>query len=332
MNHRERFVRAMNFRPVDRLPVLEWAGWWDRTVNRWREEGLPPERTDAGDIRAWFGLDPHRQIGLGPQGPGMPPAPGHGQGRMANAADYEHLKAYLFPKEPFNRDQVRAWAAQQSRGDLVVWISLEGFFWFPRTLLGIEPHLYAFYDQPDLIHTMNRDLLAYNRRVVEEFCSLCTPDFMTFAEDMSYNHGPMISQALFDEFQAPYYQDLIPLLTERGIIPFVDTDGNVEDLVPWFTQVGMEGFLPLERQAGIDIAALRQRHPRLKMIGAFDKTVMHQGETALRAEFERLLPVMRQGGYIPAVDHQTPPDVSLENYWVYVALLREYCTRAAADV
>ena len=60
------------------------------------------------------------------------------------------------------------------------------------------------------------------------------------------------------------------------------------------------------------------------MIGGFDKTIMHKGEAALRAEFERLLPAVRSGGYIPAVDHQTPPDVSLENYHTYMRLFQEY--------
>jgi uroporphyrinogen-III decarboxylase len=63
------------------------------------------------------------------------------------------------------------------------------------------------------------------------------------------------------------------------------------------------------------------------MIGAFDKTVMHLGEAAVRAEFERLCPVMQTGGFIPSVDHQTPPAVGLEQYKQYVALLKEYAKR-----
>jgi hypothetical protein len=63
------------------------------------------------------------------------------------------------------------------------------------------------------------------------------------------------------------------------------------------------------------------------MVGGFDKTVMHRGEETMRAEFERLLPVMRSGGYVPGCDHQTPPDVSLEDYRLYVRLLREYAER-----
>ena len=40
-------------------------------------------------------------------------------------------------------------------------MTFDGFFWFPRTLLGIEPHLYSFYDQPELLHRMNRDQTDY---------------------------------------------------------------------------------------------------------------------------------------------------------------------------
>ena len=44
----------------------------------------------------------------------------------------------------------------------------------------------------------------------------------------------------------------------------------------------------------------------------------------MRAEFERLVPLMKKGGFIPSVDHQTPPGVSLEEYRVYLRLLEEY--------
>jgi hypothetical protein len=52
--------------------------------------------------------------------------------------------------------------------------------------------------------------------------------------------------------------------------------------------------------------------------------VMNRGEAAMRAEFERLAPLMNSGGFIPSVDHQTPPGVSLAEYRSYVRLLEEY--------
>lgn len=93
---------------------------------------------------------------------------------------------------------------------------------------------------------------------------------------------------------------------------------------PWFARAGIEGILPLERQAGVDLERLRQRYPRFLFLGHYDKMVMPKGEQAMREEFERLLPVMRQGGFLPSVDHQTPPGVSLENYRIYLKLYAEY--------
>jgi len=45
-------------------------------------------------------------------------------------------------------------------------------------------------------------------------------------------------------------------------------------------------------------------------------------------EFERLLPVMRSGRFIPSCDHQTPPAVSPEQYTIYMRLMKEYCQKA----
>ncbi len=50
---------------------------------------------------------------------------------------------------------------------------------------------------------------------------------------------------------------------------------------------------------------------------------------ALTDRLNRILPVMKSGGYIPSVDHQTPPGVSLENYQTYTRLFREYAEKAA---
>jgi len=49
----------------------------------------------------------------------------------------------------------------------------------------------------------------------------------------------------------------------------------------------------------------------------------------MREEFQRLLPISRQGGFIPSCDHQTPPAVSLADYRLYVELLHEHAREAA---
>lgn len=71
MTNRERFDAALHFRAADRCPVYEWAAWWDKTVERWRGEGIP----DGIDINAFFGQDAVRQFHLPIRLPGCPAAP-----------------------------------------------------------------------------------------------------------------------------------------------------------------------------------------------------------------------------------------------------------------
>ncbi|MFC1452048.1 uroporphyrinogen decarboxylase family protein [Verrucomicrobiota bacterium] len=329
MTTRDRVLAVLNLEPFDRLPVVEWAGWWDRTIDRWHSEGLPADVTDRYDICRHFGLDVLKQDWMRSRAPGCPEAKSHGAGILASEQDYERIRECLYPLPVVDRERWACWAGEQKRGEVALWFTVEGFFWFPRTLLGIERHLYAFYDQPALMHRMNEDLSNWMLAVIDELCSVCVPDFMTFAEDMSYNHGPMVSEQLFEEFMAPYYRKVVPALRERGIITIIDSDGDVSVPAHWFERVGLEGILPLERQAGVDIAALRAEHPRMRFIGHFDKMVMNKGEARMRAEFERLLPTARKGGYFISCDHQTPPGVSYEDYMLYLSLFKEYAVKAA---
>ena len=325
MTHVERFNAVMNFEEVDRYPRIEWAGYWELTTDRWRAEGLDTTLQGAETIRESLGLDPYSQFWMAPGSAETPKPTHHGSGILKNQAEYEAILPTLYARRDFSSDYCQRVKAENVAGERVVWITFNGFFWNPRTLFGIERQLFAFYDHPELYHRMNRDLLKYNLRMLDRFCEeMCVPQFTTIAEDMSYNHGPMLSKELFDEFLAPYYKPLTAALRERGIRVFVDSDGDVEPLIPWLKEVGAEGILPLERMAGVDVANIRAMHPEWLMIGAYDKMVMKNGEAAMQAEFERLAPTMRGGGFIPSVDHQTPPDVSFANYQTYLALLKQY--------
>ena len=314
----------MNFQPVDRLPRWEWAMWWDKTIERWKTEGLPGDLSQVIDIARYFGLDPYQQYWFSTTDPTIGAVQHHVEGIVSNMDDYLRIRPQLYPDHGDAIASMRPWAALQSRGEAVVWITLEGFFWFPRTLMGFTKISLAFYDQPELLHQINNDLTEFNLKILDQLDKVCLPTFATIAEDMSYNHGPMISEKHFDEFIAPYYRRIVPRLQEMGAMVIVDTDGDVTRMVPWLTREGIHGVLPLERQAGVDGMKLRKEFPELRMVGHFDKMTMNRGESAMREEFERLRPLIASGGFIPSVDHQTPPGVSMSSYRVFRRLLDEY--------
>lgn len=318
MNSRQRFQAVMNFHAFDRLPMTESYWWWDKTLSRWYDEGLPKELTSHGEICQHLGLDLHRIFWLSVW-----------HDVLATEADFERIMRPMMDSYELPREELELYAREQQEGRAFLWCQFDGFFWFPRKIMGIERHLLAFYDEPAYMHKLNQCLLEFNLRVLDELCRICTPDVISLAEDMSYNHGPMLSKDSFDEFLAPYYRQLVPEITGRGILPIVDSDGDITRLIPWLNEMGIQGLTPLERMAGTDVNQIRRDWPRWRMFGAFDKTTMNKGEAAMRREFERLLPLMRSGGYLPSCDHQTPPEVSLADYHLYVRLLGEYCRLAA---
>ena len=330
MNTRERYLSVLSFRkPVSRLPMFEWAWWWDKTFQRWQGDGLPAHLREA-DLFDYFGLDYLACVNATTISDLCTQPAYHGAPRILDEKEYDAVRPYILNDSLISaiRDEALSFKARHDRGEIALRLWLDGFFWFPRSLFGIENHFLAFYDYPRLMHRMNSELVEFELKVMEEIFPIITPDMVGFAEDMSYNHGPMLSRAMFNEFMVPYYERVIPYIKGRNIKVMVDSDGDVTKIIPWFLPLGVDGIYPLERQAGVDVAAIRRKYPKLLMMGAYDKMVMSKGEGEMRREFERLLPVMKTGGYVPSVDHQTPPGVSLDNYRIYLRLFEEYCEKA----
>ncbi len=328
MTARERFVKTLNFEKCrDRLPMIEWAAWWDLTIDRWKTEGLPKDISWDAAVE-YFGLDTLVCIGAG--GGPVGEYPQSVSRVVTDEKSYDAIRPYMYADSTVEEAKKHAQRLKErhDHGEISIRVWLDGYFWFPRGMMGIEPHLLAFYDQPELMHRINSDLADFNNTAIKAICTVLKPDMVGFAEDMSYNHGPMLSRELFNEFLLPYYKRTVPVIKELGVKVLVDTDGDVTAMVPWLIDAGIEGVYPLERQAGVDIAKIRRLFPQFIMMGGYDKMVMSKGEKEMRAEFERLLPVMRSGGFIPSVDHQTPPEVSLGNFKIYMKLYREYCEKA----
>ena len=124
----------------------------------------------------------------------------------------------------------------------------------------------------------------------------------------------------------PHYKNVTEFLHKHGIdIITVDSDGNIEKLMPLWLESGVNGFLPLEVAAGMDAVALRKEYGKdVILIGNIDKGVLARGKEAIQQEVMSKVPyLLSQGGYFPAIDHGVPPDVSFENYMYYLRLSRE---------
>jgi uroporphyrinogen decarboxylase len=200
-----------------------------------------------------------------------------------------------------------------------------GFYGTLRFLMGEERLLFNFYDDPNLVRDFMNALADLWIRLWGEVLSEIKVDCVNFWEDMAYRSGPFISPEMFRKFMLPSYQKVTSFLREMGVkIILVDTDGNIEKLVPLFMESGITAIFPFEVQAGNDILSFRRKYPRLQILGGIDKMKIALGKTAIDEELKSKIPFMlKTGGYVPHVDHQVHPDISWENFKYYRTRLKE---------
>jgi uroporphyrinogen decarboxylase len=198
-----------------------------------------------------------------------------------------------------------------------------GFSFLPRFLMGDVQYMLSLYDDPDCIKELNRFFLDFVKDYWSHILTEYEVDCVFILEDMAYRGGSMISPQMFEEFMAPYYRELVSFVKGFGVeYVFVDCDGLVEELIPLWVEVGVNGLFPLE--ALNDIVAIREAYPSLRLLGGVDKTTLFTGKHGLiDAELRRIQPVIRSGGFIPHIDHAVSQDIGWKSFTYYRKRLDE---------
>jgi len=245
-------------------------------------------------------------------------------------ADWEAIKRRYNPSSPARYpewwgDTVRCLAGR----DYPLALTHNGCFGlysFLRRLMGTEQACTLFYDDPALAEEMLDYLTDYLLAVTARALREVEVDYFNYFEDFSYNAGPLIGPNIFRRFLLPRYRRINDQLRAHGVRHiWLDSDGNSEILIPLFLEAGINGHWPLERVAGMDPLKLRATYGHdLALAGGIDKRALAQGRTAIEAELYHHVPqLLEDGGYIPTVDHTVPPDVSYDNWLIYLEVKRK---------
>jgi uroporphyrinogen decarboxylase len=199
-----------------------------------------------------------------------------------------------------------------------------GGYMYLRSLMGPMGLLYAFYDQPDLIHDCMQRWFALADVMTAKHQEHITFDQVFFGEDICYKVGPLISPDMIREFLFPYYQQILTNIRARQIdqsrhlFVHLDTDGYAPSVIPLYQEIGMDVMSPFEVAAGCDVVAIGREYPGLVMSGGIDKRVLALSKRDIDEYLERVIPPMRaRGGYIPTSDHGVPEEVPYTNYLYY---------------
>ena len=74
-----------------------------------------------------------------------------------------------------------------------------------------------------------------------------------------------------------------------------------------------------------DIEKIREKYPKLQLMGGFDKRLLFLdgSKEAIDAELEKVQRLLKKGGYVPHIDHAVSEDVTWENFKYYRIKLNE---------
>lgn len=360
LSERDRFLRTMHYQPVDRRP-LHLVGPWADTLARWHREGLPAGVTD---VHAHLGLQPLRVTNITPKAGLFPPFETRtvredaetrvfidGYGRtvldfknhttmpewlefpVKNAADLRRLLDEHFDVANLDARFPADWAdkarAAGARGDLIL---IDGgcYYWTLRSIAGVDGASYLLYDAPELVDELCERYCTVVMEGLRRAVELLQLDVIGFGEDIGFKTGPLVSPAMFRQFILPRYRRAMDFARAHGVrLTWYDSDGDVRLFIPDYLETSINCLAPCEVAAGMDPVDLRRQFGRdLRMVGGFDKRIAARGPKAIAAEFARLRPVLAEGGFMPAIDHSIPADVSWDDYRAFIDQLLAELARA----
>lgn len=246
---------------------------------------------------------------------------------VKDRASWEEYKKRLDPNTPERLPSSwDAYVQKMNNRDVPTSLYVGSFFGYLREWTGLERLLYLFYDDPNLVEDMMDQICYLETECLTRVLEDLKVDQALFWEDMAFKSGPLISPAMFRKFMMPRYRKVTDILRSSGVnVIMVDSDGNLQELIPLWLECGINFFWPLEVAAGNDAVALRKQYGRDIILGGnIDKRALLKGKEATREEVMSKVPfLLKSGAYFPSVDHMVPPDVTFESYRYLINTLRE---------
>lgn len=348
MQARERVLRVFAGDLPDRVPMDDT--FWDTTVERWREEGLP-----AGvSPRDYFGVNeivrfsgdytmqfPERVLQSTPTLREYWDADGAlrrdlhvADGWTSQWLDFtiksledwrKHRGQMAFRASRIPAQTLESYAQARREGKFVCYMGHACFH--PTWMrIGMETLLMKLLEEPGLIHEL---FAAHAQLIIDIFEAMRAMglefDGALLADDLGYRAGPLISPRVYREVVFPYHKRLCDHFAEYGLKTILHSDGDISMLIPHFIDAGFAGLNPLEVNAGLDLRKLHAQYgERLVFYGNIDVRKLSGTRAELEEEVVGKLTFAREHGrYIYHSDHSVPHSVSFENYAYAVDLIRQ---------
>jgi uroporphyrinogen decarboxylase len=324
---------------ADRVPIIDSP--WHATIERWHREGMP----EGMSFVDYFGLDHVAGISVDN-------SPRYEWKVLAETAEY---RVYTTRWGATQRDWKHAastpefldftivdpdtWAEAKKRmtptRDRVNWDHLkehyprwrekghwiEAGLWFGfdvthAWMVGTERILVALVEKPEWCMDMFSHMLELDLALLDMVWDAgYTFDAVYWPDDMGYKYNQFFSLATYRDLLKPFHKRAIDWAHAKGARAHLHSCGNVNPFLPELVGLGLDALNPLEVKAGMDPLQVKRTYGKKLVLHGGVNAVLWTDPEAIKAEMERVVPVLKEGGgYIFSSDHSVPSSVSLEDF------------------
>jgi uroporphyrinogen decarboxylase len=194
-------------------------------------------------------------------------------------------------------------------------------------LMGYEAISFALYDDPALIVELcalsNEFFKEAARRSVEAGCV-----GIWVSEDLGDSTRGFFRLEHYRQYLLPPFVELVEYIDTLGVPSLLHSCGRITDYLDDLAQTRIAAIHPLQRTAGMDLRAVKERYGgRFCIIGNIDssRTLPYGTPEEVAAEVREAIDIAAPGGgYVLASDHSLHDGIPVENIITMFQVGAEY--------
>ena len=196
-----------------------------------------------------------------------------------------------------------------------------GFSLYERawTLRGMVPLMMDFYDNPDFVRDLFRQIADYNIAQVKKALEFDI-DAVYFGDDWGQQHGLQMGYKLWKKFIFPELKRMYSVVKDAGKYVFIHSCGDVDELFDDLIDIGLNCFNPFQPEV-MDVWSLLPKYRgKLSFHGGIStqQTLPFGTTKDVEIETRKLIELGKEGSYILAPAHAVEGDVPLENMLAFI--------------
>jgi uroporphyrinogen decarboxylase len=183
-------------------------------------------------------------------------------------------------------------------------------------LLGYETLAYALHDDPALVTEVFKISNEFNKEAARRSVEAGV-DALWVSEDLGDSTRGFFRLDHYRRYVLPYFADLVEYVANLGVPVLMHSCGHIQEYLPDLVQMRISALHPLQRTAGMHLGAIKARYgQRLCLIGNIDssRTLPYGTPEEVAVEVRQAIDIAAPGGgYILASDHSLHDGIPLEN-------------------